>query len=79
MARLPQPPTAAALKSLLRVDEDIVAVHSGTRLVRIFNAGGGHPQQWNAFRTFGPLPHGRFDQHPLGPRGAPASQTAPAR
>ncbi|CAM3391938.1 RES family NAD+ phosphorylase [Kibdelosporangium persicum] len=72
MARLPQPPTPAALRSLLRVDEDIVAVHNGTRLVRIFAAGGAHRQRWNSFRYTGPLPHGRFDPHPLGPEGRPA-------
>jgi hypothetical protein len=72
MARLPQPPTTAALQKLLRPDEDVVAVHSATRLVRIFAAGGAHRQRWNAFRYNGPLPHARFDPHPLGPDGAPA-------
>jgi hypothetical protein len=65
MSRLPQPPARAALKSLLRPHEDVVAVHSGTRLVRVFAAGGRHQQRWNTFRTTGPLPHARFDPHPL--------------
>jgi hypothetical protein len=73
MARLPQPPTPAALKSLLRIDEDVVAVHSATRLVRIFAAGGAHRQRWNSFRYAGPLPHARFDPHPLGPDTSPAT------
>jgi RES domain len=66
MSRLPQPPAPAALKDILRPREDIVAVHSGTRLVRVFAAGGRHQQWWNTFRRTGPLPHARFDPHPLG-------------
>ncbi|MGH3875688.1 MAG: RES family NAD+ phosphorylase [Actinophytocola sp.] len=69
MSRLPQPPAPAALKSLLRPHEDVVAVHSGTRLVRVFAAGGRHHQRWNTFRRSGPLPHARFDPHPPGPGG----------
>jgi RES domain len=65
MARLPQPPSPAALTSLLRSSEDVVAVHGATRLVRIFAAGGRHRQRWNSFRYTGPLPHARFDPHPL--------------
>jgi hypothetical protein len=72
MARLPQPPSPAALKSLLRTTEDIVAVHTASRLVRIFAAAGRHRQRWNTFRYTGPLPHARFDPHPLG--AAPTSR-----
>jgi RES domain len=68
MSRLPQPPARAALKSLLRPHEDVVAVHSGTRLVRVFAARGRHQQRWNTFRTTGPLPHARFDPHPVPPK-----------
>lgn len=71
MSRLPQPPAPAALKKLLRPHEDIVAVHSGTRLVRVFAAAGAHLQRWNTFRTTGPLPHARFDPHPPRPGGGP--------
>ena len=71
MSRLPQPPAPAALKKLLRPHEDVVAVHSGTRLVRVFAAGGRHQQRWNTFRTSGPLPHARFDPHPSRPGGVP--------
>ena len=42
-------------------------MHRATRLVRIFTAGGSHPQRWNSFRYTGPLPHARFDPHPPGP------------
>lgn len=69
MARLPLPPSAADLAAELRPDEDIVAVHPATRLVRIFSAKGRHLQQWNSFRYAGPLPHGRFDPQCPGPDG----------
>jgi hypothetical protein len=71
MARLPEPPTPAALAALLRPDEDIVQVHPATRLVRVFTIAGRHPQEWDGFRRIGPLPHARFDTHPPGPRGRP--------
>jgi hypothetical protein len=69
MSRLPQPPASPALKALLRPHEDVVAVHSGTRLVRVFAAGGRHQQRWNTFRTTGPLAHARFDPQPPRPGG----------
>ncbi|MGQ0838855.1 RES family NAD+ phosphorylase [Actinokineospora sp.] len=75
MSRLPQPPAPAAMKTLLRPDEDVVALPAGTPLVRVFAAAGLHEQRWNSFRATGPLPHARFDPHPPGPTGAPA--TAP--
>jgi hypothetical protein len=65
MARLPQPPPPATLRSLLRSPEDVVAVHRATRLVRVFAAGGTHRQRWNSFRYSGPLAHARFDPHPV--------------
>ncbi|WP_016699981.1 RES family NAD+ phosphorylase [Actinoalloteichus spitiensis] len=71
MSRLPQPPEPATLRALLRRSEDIVAVHHATRLVRVFTSSGRHPQTWNGFRTTGPLPHARFDSHPLPPDGRP--------
>ncbi|GLZ36849.1 RES family NAD+ phosphorylase [Actinokineospora sp. NBRC 105648] len=75
MSRLPQPPAPDELKPLLRADEDVVALHGGTHLVRVFAAAGAHRQRWNSFRYTGPLPHARFDPHPLGADGGPA--TAP--
>ncbi|SFK40620.1 RES family NAD+ phosphorylase [Amycolatopsis sacchari] len=71
MARLPLPPGRGTLIAARR-NEDVVAVHPATSLVRIFSAGGSHPQRWNTFRRFGPLPHGRFDPQPPGHGGAPA-------
>ncbi|MBP2477942.1 hypothetical protein JOF53_006814 [Crossiella equi] len=56
---------------MLRRTEDVVAVHRATRLVRIFAAGGTHPQRWNSFRYAGPLPHARFDPHPATVDGRP--------
>lgn len=73
MARLPLPPVPATLKSLLRPDEDILLLPVNTRLVRVFAAGGRHRQRWNTFRYSGPLPHGRFDPHPLGPDDGPTT------
>lgn len=64
MARLPQPPPPAVLQARLKRAEDVVAVHTHTRLVRIYTAGGRHSQRWNTFRYAGPLPHARFDPHP---------------
>lgn len=72
MARLPAPPEPAVLAERLRRDDDVVALHPATRLVRVFTVAGTHPQTWNGFRRFGPLPHARFDTHPPGPRGRPA-------
>jgi RES domain len=76
MSRLPPPPAPAALKTLLRPHEDIVAVHSGTRLVRVFCSGGRHQQRWNTFRHSGPLTHARFDPHPPGANGERVSTPA---
>jgi hypothetical protein len=73
MARLPQPPDPVSLQDLLRPGEDVVSVTAGTRLVRIFVGGGRHRQRWNTFRRFGPMPHARFDPHPLGPDGLPTT------
>lgn len=73
MARLPPPPRPDILKSVLRPDEDLVEVTGATRLVRIFAAGGTHRQRWNSFRYTGPLPHARFDPHPVNGAGIPGS------
>lgn len=63
MARLPLPPPGEVLRRHLRRDEDVVAVHPATRLVRVFSARGNHPQRWDTFRRVGPVPHARFDPH----------------
>ncbi|MDQ3579305.1 MAG: RES family NAD+ phosphorylase [Actinomycetota bacterium] len=75
MSRLPQPPSPAALRTSLRIDEDVVAVTSATPLIRVFAAAGAHRQRWNSFRYTGPLPHARFDPHPLGVDGGPTTAT----
>ena len=69
MSRLPLPPTTAVLKTMLRVQEDICALPTSTRLVRVFVAAGAHHQRWNTFRHTGPLPHARFDPQPPPPGG----------
>jgi hypothetical protein len=70
MSSLPRQ-SALALQAQFRGDEDVVAVHTATRLIRIFFARGMHPQRWNTFRYTGPLPHAEFDPHPYGPDGSP--------
>lgn len=64
MSRLPLPPTASVLRARLRMHEDVVALPTSTRLVRVFVAAGAHQQRWNTFRHTGPLPHARFDPQP---------------
>ncbi len=72
MARLPQPPAPAVLQAMLRRTEDVIAVTTGTPIVRIFTVGGNHPQQWDTFRYAGPLPHARFDPHTPAAQGGPS-------
>lgn len=72
MAKFPEPPPASELVGLRR-PEDVVAVAPITALARIYQSGGEHPTQWNAFRTVGPLATARFDPHPVTPDGRPAS------
>ncbi len=69
MSRLPLPPSASVLRARLRVHEDVVALPTSTRLVRVFVAAGAHQQRWNTFRHTGPLPHARFDPQPPPPNG----------
>lgn len=64
MAKLP-PPTRP-LPELRR--GEVKALRSGSRLYRIYNAGGRHATSWNALRTFGPTAGGRFDPHVPPPR-----------
>jgi hypothetical protein len=66
MAKLPEPPSAAAMRG---VPPDIELLPAGTRLYRIYFRGGEHPGGWDRFRNFGPLPNARFDHH-LEPPGA---------
>jgi len=41
---------------------ELVTLSAGTRLLRIHPLGGGHPIQWNEFRSWGPT-GSRFDHH----------------
>jgi hypothetical protein len=56
MPKLPDPPARLTLAAITRT------LPAGTRLWRIYFAGGSHPVAWNAFRFFGPT-HSRFDHH----------------
>ncbi|MGH3493486.1 MAG: RES family NAD+ phosphorylase [Sciscionella sp.] len=76
MARLPQPPSAAALRALYRPTRDIVTLHPQTRLVRVFTTRSSHPQRWNSFRYAGPLPHARFDPQPPQADGSIAASSS---
>lgn len=73
MSRLPLPPSASVLRARLRVHEDVVALPTSTRLVRVFVAAGAHQQRWNTFRHTGPLPHARFDPQPPPANGKPVT------
>lgn len=74
MPLLPQQ-LPSRLQAQLRAAEDIVAVHTSTRLVRIFTARGFHPQRWNTFRYTGPLAHAEFDPQPVSEDGSPATSS----
>lgn len=73
MAKFPEPPPVAALRTTA---PDIAEVPPGTALARVFFRGGAHPAAWNGFRYWGPG-SGRFDPHcpdrsgrpTVGPRG----------
>ena len=60
MAKLPEPPSAAAMRD---IPPDIRLLPAGTRLYRIYFRGGGYPGGWDRFRNYGPLPNARFDHH----------------
>ena len=64
MAKLPEPPNAAAMRG---IPPDVKTLPAGTRLYRIYFRGGNHPAGWDRFRSFGPLPNARFDHHPEPP------------
>ncbi|MGW0515911.1 RES family NAD+ phosphorylase [Crossiella sp. NPDC003009] len=72
MTRLPPPPSPEVLTSAVDPATDILSLSSSTRLVRLFFAGGRHPQRWNSFRHVGPLPHAFFDPQPPTEDGLPA-------
>jgi hypothetical protein len=58
VAKLPEPPSVTEMRN---IDPDVAVLPAGTRLYRIYFRGGEHPDGWNRFRDFGPLPSARFD------------------
>jgi len=48
-------------------------IPSGTRLARVYYAGGRYPMRWNAFRYFGPV-NARWDHHLSNAAGGACSQ-----
>lgn len=65
MAKLPEPPPAAAMRG---IRPEVEILPAGTRLYRIYFRGGVHPGGWSQLRDFGPLPNARFDHHSAPPR-----------
>jgi hypothetical protein len=56
MPKFPEPPGALAVAA------DVKVLSVGTRLWRIYFAGGAYSATWNGFRLFGPT-NSRFDHH----------------
>lgn len=59
--RLPFP-DARRIKRTTPVDDEIIILAAGTRIVRVHPLGGTHPCRWNEFRRYGPT-KSRFDHH----------------
>jgi hypothetical protein len=59
MAKFPEPPT-----DLAAVRPEMATIAAGTRLWRVYWAGGAHPVTWRDHRHFGPI-QARFDHHEL--------------
>lgn len=55
--------------SLTRADHDILTLQPV--LWRIHRTRGEHVLPWNGFRSYGPLPSGRYDPHPPPPADQP--------
>ena len=60
---LPDPPSAAELRSIGIRDEELRRIDTGQTWWRVHRTEGDHVLAWNAFRHFGPVL--RFDPHPL--------------
>jgi RES domain len=60
VAKLPEPPTVAAMRA---ITPDVRVLPAGTRLWRVYFRGGDHPGAWDRMRAFGPLLGARFDHH----------------
>ena len=59
MAKLPEPPSADALRL---IDPVVRELPADTMISRLFFMAGRYPTQWDEFRTFGPTAS-RFDHH----------------
>ena len=70
MAKFPEPPGVAALRTIPAVT---VSLETGTVLARVFFFGGEHPTRWDRFRHFGPTA-ARFDHHLADQCGNPRRQ-----
>lgn len=66
MPKFPEPPEPGELAA--RVAPALRTLPAGTLLWRIYFRGGAHPTAWSRFRSFGPVPSGRFDPHEPPPR-----------
>jgi hypothetical protein len=71
VAKLPHPPGVEAIKG---VPQAVARLAAGTKLARIYFAGGPHPTSWNEFRHWGPLRTARFDHHLTLANGEPYDQ-----
>jgi hypothetical protein len=71
VAKLPPPPTAQHLRSVVGLGtDDLVAVTTETVLWRIQRTVGPHVTPWNGLRHFGPAADCRFDPQPPPSRDA---------
>jgi hypothetical protein len=70
MAKFPEPPGVAALRSIAA---QTLILAADTRLARIYFAAGPHPSRWSKFRSAGPTAS-RWDHHLPTARGVVAEQ-----
>lgn len=72
MAKLPPPPSAADLASVVPV---LHVLPAGFEVWRIYKRGGKYPGGWSDFRHYGPIPGSRFDHHYRTALGDPCIQS----
>lgn len=60
MAKFPEPPDVATLRS---IKPELAVLAAGTEVWRVYFQGGAHPMRWSDFRYFGPT-GSRFDHQP---------------
>lgn len=61
MAKFPEPPPPAELA--VRTGPAVKSLLAGSLVWRVYFRGGSHASSWNQFRSYGPVPSGRFDHH----------------